>query len=170
MRFQNEQRIAGSTEAVARLYTKSRFYEELGELPKLGKPEVLERREEGQVVRLAVRFRFTGSLSPAVTAVIDPAKLTWVEESVHDLTDCTVTFRMNPDHYADRLSSSGSVRYESDGDGATRRLTEGELAVRVPLLMGGGRTAGVVEQAIVSGLRDHFAAEVGVVERLLHEG
>jgi hypothetical protein len=170
MRFQNEQRIAGSKEAVARLYTESRFYEELGELPKLGQPEVLERREEGQVVHLAVRFRFTGSLSPAVTAVIDPARLTWVEESVHDLTDCTVTFRMNPDHYADRLRSSGSVRYAPDGDSATRRLTEGELAVRVPLLMGGGRTAGVVEQAIVSGLRDHLAAEVGVVERLLHEG
>jgi hypothetical protein len=170
MRFQNEQRIAGSVEAVARLYTDPRFYEVLGELPKLGEPEVLERREQGPVVHLAVRFRFTGNLSPAVTAVIDPAKLTWVEESVHDLTDCTVTFRMNPDHYADRLRSSGSVRYASDGDGATRRLTEGELAVRVPLLMGGGRTAGVVEQAIVSGLRDHFAAEVGVVERLLHEG
>lgn len=169
MRFQNEQRIARSMEAVARLYTEPRFYEVLGELPKLGKPEVLQRREEGQVVHLAVRFRFTGILSPAVTAVIDPAKLTWVEESVHDLTDRTVTFRMNPDHYADRLRSSGSVRFESGDDGVTRRLTEGELAVRVPLLMGGGRTAGVVEQAIVSGLRDHFAAEVGVVERLLHE-
>ncbi|HKY76517.1 MAG TPA: DUF2505 family protein [Acidimicrobiia bacterium] len=169
MRFQTEQRIAGSTEAVARLYTEPRFYEVLGELPKLGKPEVLERREQGQVVHLAVRFRFTGNLSPAVTAVIDPAKLTWVEESIHDLTDQTVTFRMSPDHYADRLRSSGSVRYEADGDGLTRRLTEGELSVRVPLLMGGGRTAGVVEQAIVSGLRDHFAAEVGVVERLLHE-
>jgi hypothetical protein len=76
---------------------------------------------------------------------------------------------MNPDHYADRLRSSGSVRYESGGDGMTRRLTEGELIVKVPLLLGGGRTAGVVEQAIVSGLRDHFAAEVGVVEQLLQD-
>lgn len=168
MRFQNQQRIAGSIDAVARLYTDPRLYQVLGELPKLGRPEVLERQEEGQLVHLAVRFRFTGNLSPAVTAVIDPAKLSWVEESVHDLTNRTVSFRMNPDHYADRLRSSGSVRYESD-DGVTRRLTEGELAVRVPLLMGGGRTAGVVEQAIVSGLRDHFAAEVAVVERLLHE-
>ena len=169
MRFQNEQTIAGPIEAVARIYTDPRFYEVLGEFPKLGKPEVLERREEGHVVHLAVRFRFTGILSPAVTAVIDPAKLTWVEESVHDLTARTVTIRMNPDHYADRLRSSGSVSYESGDDGVTRRLTEGELAVKVPLLMGGGRTAGVVEQAIVSGLHDHFAAEVGVVERLLHE-
>lgn len=169
MRFEIEQEIAGPVEAVARIYTEPRFYELLGELPKLGKPELLERHEEGPVVHLAVRFHFTGNLSPVVMRVIDPAKLSWVEESVHDVSDHTVTFRMNPDHYADKLQSNGSVRYEADGGGVTRRLTEGELAVKVPLMMGGGKTAGVVERAIVSGLRDHFAAEVRVVERLLHE-
>ena len=167
MQFQIEQKIAGPVEAVARLYTESRFYERLGELPKLGRPEVLERREEGSIVHLAVRFHFTGNVSPAVTAVVDPAKLSWIEESVHDLDAQAVRFRMNPDHYADRLRSDGSVRYQPDGDAMTRRLTEGELAVKVPLLLGGGRVAGLVEGAIVSGLRDHFAAEVEVVERLL---
>jgi len=167
MQFQIEQKIAGPVEAVARLYTQSRFYERLGELPKLGRPEVLERREEGSIVHLAVRFRFTGNVSPAVTAVVDPAKLSWIEESVHDLDAHAVRFRMNPDHYTDRLRSDGSVRYQRDGDAMTRRLTEGELVVKVPLLLGGGRVAGLVEGAIVSGLRDHFAAEVDVVERLL---
>jgi hypothetical protein len=170
MRFQIEQRIAGPVEAVARIYTEPSFYELVGELPKLGKPEVLERREDGSLVHLAVRFRFTGNLSPAVTAVVDPAKLTWVEESVHDLDQYAVTFRMNPDHYTDRLRSQGAVHYEPDGEGVTRRLTEGELAVKVPLLLGGGKVGGVVEGAIVSGLREHLAAEIEVVERLLHEG
>ena len=169
MRFQIEQKIAGPVDAVARIYTEPHFYELLGDLPKLGKPEVLERREEGTVVHLDVRFRFTGNLSSAVTKVLDPAKLSWVEESVHDLADHTVTFRMNPDHYADRLRSEGSVRYESDGQGVTRRVTQGELAVKVPLLLGGGKTAGMVEGAIVSGLREHLAAEVEVVEQLLSD-
>jgi hypothetical protein len=170
MRFQTEQEITGPVESVARIYTDPRFYEVLGELPKLGKPEVLDRREEGSLVHLAVRFRFTGHLAPAVTRVIDPAKLSWVEESVHDLTDHTVTFHMNPDHYADRLRSNGTVRCEPGRDGLTRRLTEGELTVKLPLVLGGGKTAGLVEKAIVSGLREHLAAEVEVVERLLHEG
>ena len=169
MRFQIEQKIAAPIEAVSRIYTEPRFYEQLGQLPKLGKPEVLERREEQSLVHLAVRFRFTGNLSPAVTAVVDPVKLTWVEESVHDLAQCAVTFRMKPDHYPDRLRSEGSVHYEPDGEGMTRRLTEGDLAVKVPLLLGGGRVGGVVEEAIVSGLREHLAAEVEVVERLLAE-
>lgn len=161
MRFQIEQIIAGPVEAVARLYTEARFYEQLGELPKLGQPEVLDRQEDGSEVRLAVRFRFTGHLSPAVTAVVDPAKLTWVEESVHDLHRHTVAFTMKPDHYADRLRSNGSVWLEAAGDGLSRRVSEGDLVVRVPLL---GKS---VENAIVSGLREHLAGEVAVVEELL---
>jgi hypothetical protein len=161
MRFQIEQEIAGPVAAVARVYTEPRFYELLGELPKLGRPEVLDRQEDGSVVRLAVRFRFTGNLSPAVTRVVDPARITWVEESVHDLERHTVTFTMKPDNYADRLRFEGSSRFDPGGDGLTRRIAEGDVAVRVPLV---GRS---VEGAIVSGLREHLEAEVEVVERLV---
>jgi len=108
-----------------------------------------------------VRFRFTGHLSPAVTRMVDPAKLSWVEESVHDLEGHTVTFHMQPDNYADRLRFEGSSRFEADGDDGTRRVAEGDVVVRVPLV---GRA---VEGAIVSGLREHLAAEVAVVEELL---
>ncbi|HYT38073.1 MAG TPA: DUF2505 family protein [Acidimicrobiia bacterium] len=161
MRFQLEQMIAGPVDAVARVYTETRFYELLGELPKLGRPEVLDRREDGSVVHLAVRFRFTGNLSPAVTRVVDPDRLSWVEESVHDLERHTVTFHMEPDNYADRLRFDGSSRFEPAGGGRTRRLAEGDVVVRVPLV---GRA---VEGAVVSGLREHLAAEVEVVERLV---
>jgi hypothetical protein len=167
MRFQIEQQIAGPVDEVARIYTEPRFYELLAGLPKLGKPEVLNRREDGSLVHLSVRFRFTGHLSPAVTKVVDPAKLSWVEESVHDLDQHTVRFRMNPDNYADRLRSEGSSRLQPAGDGITRRVTEGDVAVKVPLLLGGGRIGQAVEGAIVSGLREHLAAETEVVERLL---
>ncbi|MDQ1489607.1 MAG: hypothetical protein QOJ23_2121 [Actinomycetota bacterium] len=163
MRFEIEQLIAGPVDAVARVYTEPRFYELLGELPKLGRPELLDRREVGSVVDLSVRFRFTGNLSPAVTRVLDPARLSWVEESVHDLERHTVTFHMKPDNYADRLRFEGSYRFEPVGDRQTRRVAEGEVAVRVPLV---GRA---VEGAIVSGLREHLAAEVEVVERLVGE-
>ena len=91
MRFEIEQVIAGAVDAVARIYTESRFYERLGELPKLGRPEVLDRQEDGSEVRLAVRFHFTGNLSPAVTAMIDPARLSWAH------TEFTVEIPARPD-------------------------------------------------------------------------
>jgi hypothetical protein len=163
MRFEIEQTFTGPPEAVSRIYTEPRFYEVLGELPKLGKPEVIDRREDGSVVHLQVRFRFTGNLSPAVTRVVDPARLTWVEESIHDLDGRSMTFRMKPDHYPDRLRSEGSAIYEAAGDGGTRRINQGEVTVKVPLV---GRS---VEGAIVSGLAEHLAAEVEVVERLLRD-
>jgi len=163
MRFQIEQVFAGPVEAVARVYTEPRFYERLGDLPKLGRPAVLDRRANGSEVHLAVRFRFTGHLSSAVRKVVDPAKLSWVEESVHDLEQHTVTFHMQPDNYADRLRFDGSSRFEPVGEGETRRVSEGDVVVRVPLV---GRA---VEGAIVSGLRDHLAAEVAVVDDLLGE-
>jgi hypothetical protein len=162
MRFEIEQVIAGPVEAVARAYTEPGFYERLGDLPKLGRPELLDRQEDGPgLVRLAVRFRFTGQLAPAVMKVVDPAKLSWVEESVHDLARHTVAFTMRPDNYADRLRFAGSCRFEPAADGRTRRVSEGDVVVRVPLV---GRA---VEGAIISGLREHLAAEVGVVEELL---
>jgi hypothetical protein len=163
MRFRIEQEFAGPVEAVARVYTEPRLYERLGDFGKLGRPELLDRREDGCVVRLAVRFRFTGHLSSAVTRVVDPAKLSWVEESVHDLAHHTVTFIMKPDNYADRLRSEGSAHYEPAGEERTRRVVEGDLVVRVPLV---GKA---VEGAIVSGLKEHLAAEVEVVEALLAE-
>ncbi|HEV7862715.1 MAG TPA: DUF2505 family protein [Acidimicrobiia bacterium] len=161
MHFEIEQVITGPVDAVAEVYTEPRFYEMLGELPGLGRPEVLDRREDGSVVYLSVRFRFTGNLSPAVTKVLDPSRLSWIEESAHDLARHTVTFHMKPDNYADRLRFEGSSRFEAAGDGRTRRLAHGDVAVRVPLL---GRT---VEAAIVSGLREHLTAEVEVVEQLV---
>ena len=161
MRFTLEQVIGGPVGAVARIYTEPRFYEAIGDIGTLGRPEVLDRREDGTVVRLTVRYRFSGHLSPAVTSVIDPARLTWVEESVHDLEHHTVTFTVNPDHYADRLRCSGSSRFVAVAGGGTQRFAEGDVAVRAPLV---GRA---VEGAIVSGLREHLEAEVGVVERLL---
>jgi hypothetical protein len=115
------------------------------------------------VVHLSIRFRFTGDLSPAVVRVVDPARLSWVEESVHDLEHHTVTFHMKPDNYADRLRFEGSCRLEAVGDRRTLRVAEGEVAVRVPIV---GRA---VEGAIVSGLREHLAGEVEVVERLVAE-
>src|ERR1043165_4092460 len=121
MRFEIEQEIAGAPDAVARIYTQPRFYELLGELPKVGEPEVLNRREDGTVVHLAVRFRFAGNLSPAVTRVIDPDKLTWTDESLHALERGAVSSPLTPDHSAARFRAEGSPRSQPIGESRTLR-------------------------------------------------
>jgi len=161
MDFSVDQVFAAGGDELARAYASKELYGHLGGLPKLDTPEVLDREADGDVVRLRIRYRFVGDLSPAVTAVIDPRKLTWVEHSTHDLAARTVTYRLAPDHYPDRLKSSGRCTITDRTNGGSVRTVTGRLQVKA-LIVGGA-----VERAIVSGLREHLAAEVAAVDRYL---
>ncbi len=163
MRFAIEQRFTADADAVARAYTDPALYAALDGLPKLSDPTVLAHEVDGDTVRLQVRYRFGGELSAAARAVIDPSRLTWVEESTHDLASRSTTFRMLPDHYADRFRCSGSYRFEPT-DAGCRRRGEGEVRVKALLV------AGAVEGAIVSGLQEHLVDEVSVVEAYVAGG
>lgn len=162
MHFELTQRFAAPPNAVADAFTEAALYEALGTLPKLGQPELLERRERGDVVHVEVRYRFMGDLSAAAQAILDPSKLTWVEVSDHDLTTLAVAFKLKPDHYPDRLSCAGTYRFDAGPGGeGTVRTTQGDLRVRALLV------ASQVEKAIVSGLSEHLDAEAAVVDEFL---
>ena len=165
MRFTIEQRFSAPLDRVEAALVDPAYLEQLSALPKLGRPTLLERREDGGLVHQSVRYAFVGDLNAAVRRVVDPKRLTWVEEATTDLDTHVTTWRIVPDHYANLLRSHGTFRLEAvagDVDG-TRRTAEGELKVSVPFV--GGR----VEQAIVSGLREHAALEQDVLEEWLQD-
>jgi hypothetical protein len=160
MRFEIEQRFAHPPTVVDAAYADPELYPTLVGLPKLGGIEVLDHQRDGQRAKLSIRFAFTGDLPAAVTAVVDPERLTWVQESIHDLATAQTRFRLLPDHYPDRLSAQGSVTIAASGDG-TRRVVRGELKVKALLV------SGRVEQAIVSGLEEYLVSEAPAVDRYL---
>ncbi|HEX2849791.1 MAG TPA: DUF2505 domain-containing protein [Acidimicrobiales bacterium] len=153
MRFRIEQHFEAPVDAVERVYTDPAFLERLAALPKLGRPTLLDRRTDGATIRQSVRYRFVGDLSSAVRRVVDPARLTWVEESTHDTTTHRTEWRIVPDHYGSLLRCRGTFVLVAEGPAATRRVAEGDMRVSVPLV--GGR----VEAAIVSGLEEHAVLE-----------
>jgi len=163
LRFSIEQRFAADVDAVARAYADPALYVALVGLPKLSRPEVVGHETRGETVVLEVRYQFGGELSSAARAVIDPERLTWVERSTHDLTRRRTTFTMVPDHYGDRFSCKGSYAFEATDTGCRRR-GEGDLRVKAFLV------AATVERAIVSGLEEHLADEVPVVEAFVAGG
>jgi hypothetical protein len=163
VRFQFEQQFSAPPEVVAAAYADPALYERFRDLPKMEVLEVLDHRVEDATVYLQVRSRFAADLPSAARRVLDPRKLTWVEHSVHDLARTSVTFRLLPDHYGDRLRASGSYRFEAAGEGCVRR-SEGEVKVSYPLV------GGKVERAIVSGLGEHLGHEQPVVEAWLRGG
>jgi hypothetical protein len=162
VRFRIEQRFAAPLESVEAAYLDPAFLEALARLPKLGRPRLLDQTEDGDLVHRRVHYEFVGDLSAAVTAVVDPDKLTWIEESTLDRRTHRTSFRIVPDHYGKRLACSGSFALLSEGS-ATRRVTEGDVDVRFALV--GGR----VERAIVSGLREHAELEEDVMAEWLAE-
>jgi hypothetical protein len=160
--FRIEQRVTASTDAVARALVDASFVAATAELPKIGGAELLDQQRDDNRVRQRIRYRFTGELSAAVTAVVNRDRLTWVDEAEHDLTTFRSEHRILPDHYADRLQATYATELSPDGDAErSRMVVTGTVKVRMPLV--GGR----VERAIVSGLEEHAAAEAELLGRWL---
>jgi hypothetical protein len=160
MRFRLRHSFAADPDDVTIAYADPALYVAFADLPRAGAPEVLEHRVEGDTVVLHVRWKFSADLAPAARAVVDPAKLTWIQVSTHDLPARMVTYVMKPDHYRDRFSCSGSYRFDAKG-GGTERVSEGDLRIKALLV------AKVAENAIVSGLDEQLEAEVPLVEAYL---
>ena len=160
MRFRLEQRFDAPLTAVEAAFVDPDLLAHLASLPGLGAPHLVDQSSDGDTLRQQVRYRFEGHLPPAATRVVDPQRLTWIEESTLDRRTHTTDFVVRPDHYADRLRCRGTVTLSEvgDDDGGTLRVTEGELTVRVALV------AGRVERAIVAGLHEHAAAQAAGVQ------
>ena len=164
MRFRIEQRLPGDVDDVLDTLLDAAFVAALGALPKIDKPELVSQRTDGEFVTQRVRYRFTGDLSGAVTAVIDPAKLSWVAETTYDLRAKAASFRIVPDHYGNRLTCTGMHRFVMTTVGQTDRRIDGELKVSYPIV---GRA---IERAVLSGLEEHLAAEAELLTSHLSAG
>jgi len=160
MNFLIEQRLNGPMDAVQSVLFDPDFVTARSSLPRLGDAELLESTCDGSSGHQRIRLRFTAPLSSAVTAVIDPSKLTWVDDATYDLVAHIAEHQIFPDNYADRLSCSYRALLEAR-DGGTHRSLDGVMKVRMPLV------GGKVERAIVSGLEEHADAEAALINHFL---
>lgn len=151
MEFELEQHFVLDVADIEDGLTDPGFLATLDDLSAIGEPVVIDTERTAEAAAQQVRYRFVADLPGAVTRVVDPDKLTWIEDSRYDLVAHTSVHTILPDHYADRLQAHYAGELVSEGDGA-RRLVRGEVKVHVPLV------AGKVERVIVDGLRD-FGAE-----------
>ncbi|HEY2427903.1 MAG TPA: DUF2505 family protein, partial [Acidimicrobiales bacterium] len=125
-------------------------------------PEVIEHETDGPRVRIRVRYRFNGSLAPPARAVLDPAKLSWIDSSTVDVPARSTRWEIQPEHYGRNLRCGGSYAFLPGPDGGTVQHIEGDLRVRWPLV------GPLVERALLTGLRQHLAGEAEIVERFVN--
>jgi Protein of unknown function (DUF2505) len=141
----------------------------MAKLPDIGAPAVESQERVGTSIRQQLRYSFKGSLPAAVTRVISPSKLSWIEDSTIDVVANRAIFTMTPVHYQQFFRCSGEWTLtaisgaESKEGPKTLRRIEGNLKVNSPVPFLGGQ----VERAIVSGLQERLALEPAVLEAWL---
>jgi len=156
VKFAIRQAVAVPPDRAMAAYGSPTFYEGRPTRDDIEVRDVVRHEATADRILLEVRFAFTGSLSPAVRAVVDPTKMSWITRTEILLAESRSSWVVLPDHYPDRLRASGTYRFEEgeDGHGTCDVEVEGELVVRVPIV---GRS---VEKVIVNDLRAYIADEV----------
>jgi len=162
MDFSLTQLITATVEQVEVALTDAGFLATMADLPRIGSVEVLDQSRDGDTVHQRVRYLFTADLSGAVRRVVDPDKLTWIEDSTSDLAAHTASYRIEPDNYANLLAGAYEATTTPNGTG-TRRVATGHVKVHVPLV------GGKVEQAIVSGLQENSDAQAELLTAWIAE-
>ena len=165
MKFSIGQNVAVAPDAAVAAYADPAFYENQTSSGDITLVEVVSHEDEGDQARIEVRYQFTGNVSSAVRAVIDPAKMSWITRTDIDKAGRRTSFTVLPDHYPDRLDCSGTFTFAqgspaapgSAGTETTVVTIAGDLTVHVFLV------AKTVEQLIVNGLRTYLEAEVATL-------
>jgi hypothetical protein len=160
MKFSIGQNVAVAPDVAVAAYANPAFYEDRAQSGDIALVEVVSHQDTGGPhTRIEVRYKFIGSVSSAVRAVIDPAKMSWVTRTEIDKAQGRTSFTVLPDHYPDRLECRGTFTFTegASGPGTTVVTVEGDLKVHVFLV------GGKVEQLIVSGLRTYLQAEIATL-------
>jgi hypothetical protein len=159
VRFAFRQAVAVAPARAVAAYGSPAFYEGRPPRDDIEVVEVVRHEAGGSRVLIEVRYAFTGSLSPAVRAVVHPDKMSWITRTEVLAADARTSWVVLPDHYPDRLTAGGEFRFEPgpDGPDTTVVAVDGELKVHVPVV---GRS---VERVIVSGLKSYLVDEVGTI-------
>jgi uncharacterized protein YndB with AHSA1/START domain len=156
MRIDVERAVPVPPARVMALYATPAFYENRPTRDDIAMREVVAHEDTGTQAVVEVRFAFTGSVSAAVRAVVDPARLSWVTRMVVIPGESRATWRVVPDHYEDRLTASGTYRFSPGPppDTSTVVRVEGELRIHLPIV---GRS---VERTLATDLRRYIEDEV----------
>lgn len=162
MKSTDTQSIDAAAEAAIRVFADPRFYLSRESSEAISAVELVDHAADADRVQLRIRFAFTGDLNAAARAILDPAKLTWVQATEHDLATGRVVFAIEPDNYSDRLRCRGRYRIDPDGDERCRRVVATELHVRAALV------GGQVERVLMDGLRSELVSQALAVPDYAH--
>jgi hypothetical protein len=156
-----DQPIAATPEEAQAAFLDPGFYKSLGELEGISAPEVRSFSSGEGHARSVIGYRFSGQLNGVARTMLDPAKLTWAQETDVDLATRRSEVKMVPDSYAGLLSFNGWYELRPDGDGQCCQHFEADLRVHIPLL------GSVAERTIAGSIVQNIADTAHLLERFI---
>jgi hypothetical protein len=165
MRLDIRQQFTVPVRSVRDAYLDPTLYPCFHTVGKLGDIAVLSIHDVPEGRRARVRYRFVGRIPALAAAVVEPGKLSFVEETTYvgDLGG----FHIVGDHYPHLLDCAGRIELTALSGGCLRRVT-GQLHVHLPLMA--RATTHLVERALVSGLAEALQAQVPIIEAFVEGG
>lgn len=169
MKFELRQRIAGTVEEVERAMLDDRYTPFL--LQHHGvllEAQVLEKKDEGALVRRKVRYRPKPVIRSVGPKEIPPEWFAFVETSTYDKAKKELTFSNVPTSgsIASMLVNSGSLKLK-DAGGQTERIASGDIVLKVPFFL--KPLAMIAERLIHSEGMKILEGELPVMNRFLTE-
>lgn len=138
MRFETRQRIQGTVDEVERALLDERYFAFLlqhhGVLLEL---QPLEIKTEGDLVRRRVRYRPKPVIESIGPKRVPPEWFAFIESSTYDKRRKELTFTNTPTSgtISKMLVNTGKMRFRDLGAGQTERTMDGEITLKLPLLM-----------------------------------
>jgi hypothetical protein len=138
MRFESRQRITGTVDEVERAMLDPRYFEFLlkhhGVLLEV---QPIEVQDLGDKVRRKVRYRPKPVIATIGPKRVPPEWFAFVETSTYDKKKKELSFSNVPtsNTISKMLVNTGTLRLRDVGGGATERSMDGEISLKLPLLM-----------------------------------
>lgn len=138
MRFESRQRITGTVDEVERAMLDPRYFEFLlkhhGVLLEVQPVEV---QDMGDKVRRKVRYRPKPVIATIGPKRVPPEWFAFIETSTYDKKKKELIFSNVPtsNTISKMLVNTGTLRLRDVGGGTTERTMEGEISLKLPLLM-----------------------------------
>ncbi|MEN0064718.1 MAG: DUF2505 domain-containing protein [Myxococcota bacterium] len=137
-----ENHLPTSAKEAWEVFESDEYKERLREQTNI-KQEILETRTEGNIEIRRIRTEPDRELPGMVASAIGTKKLSYVQENRFDRASGRMEWSVELDGIGDRVTVKGVTTCVPDGDGC-KRVVDGEITVKVPLV------GGQIEKAVVA--------------------
>ena len=112
---------------------REKRFEHPERFPELQKQELIDRKEEGDIIKQKRKIELSASIPKALRTILPSEMMKCIDESVYDMKKGTHHFVVKPNFKSDVFVCKGYSKY-TETNGKTKRYIELEVKVKVPIV------------------------------------